>query len=133
MCLVDSGALRNMARDSGNITRMMEIRLSQRVELGDNHKYAVKGVGKASFELEYSNNVHLNNVPYVLGLKKNLVFISCLEDKGDRVEFLDGKLFVWSKGSSINDARFIGIREERLYRLVGRPTQDLVHDEINLS
>jgi len=47
-----------MTRDHGNITNMMEKRLSQRVELGDNHGYAVKGVGKASIELESSNNVH---------------------------------------------------------------------------
>lgn len=51
-----------MMGDHGNLTNMMETRLSQRVELGDNHSYVVKGVGKASIELEFGNNIHLNNV-----------------------------------------------------------------------
>jgi len=42
MWLVDSGASRHMPRDRGNLTSMLERRLSQRVELGDNHNYAVK-------------------------------------------------------------------------------------------
>jgi len=133
MWLVASGALRHIIGNHGNITNIMERRLSQRVEVGDNHNYAFKGVGKASIELESGNNVHRNNVLYVLGLKNNLVYISCLEDKGDRVAFADGKVLEWSKVSSIDDARVIGIREGRLYRLVGQPTQALVHGEINPS
>ena len=73
-------------------------------------------------ELESGNNVHLNNVLYVPGLKKNLVSISCLEDKGDRVEFVDGKVLVWPKGSSINNSRVISTCEGRLYRLLKQPT-----------
>jgi len=67
----------------------------------------------------------------VPSLKKNLVSISCLEDKGDRVAFVDGKGLVWPKASSIDDARVIEIHEGRLYRLLGQPTQALVPDEIN--
>jgi hypothetical protein len=63
------------------------------VEFGDNNSYAIKGLGKASIKMESGNNVHLNNVLYVPGLKKNLVSISCLEDKGDRIAFVDGKVF----------------------------------------
>jgi hypothetical protein len=66
--------------------------ISQRVELGDNNSYVVKGIVKASIELELGNNIHLNNVLYVPGLKKNFVSISCLEDKGDRITFVDGKV-----------------------------------------
>ena len=70
---------------------------------------------------------------YFLGLKKNLVSISCLEEKGDRLAFVDGKFLVWYKHSKIEDARFIGIREGRLYKLLGQNIQVLMHDEINPS
>jgi len=43
------------------------------------------------------NNVHLNNVLYVPGLKNNLVSFSFLEDKGDKISFVDGKFIVWYK------------------------------------
>lgn len=46
---------------------------------------------------------------------------------------MDGKLLVWSKFSCLDDVRFIGIHEGRLYRLVDQPAQALVHDEINPS
>jgi len=71
----DSGASRHMTGDRGNLTSMMERRLSQRVELGDNPKYSVKGIKKISIELESCNHVHLGNVLYVSGLKKNLISI----------------------------------------------------------
>jgi hypothetical protein len=83
--------------------------------------------------MESCNNVHLSNVLYVPGLKKNLVSISCLEDKGDRIAFVDGKVLVWSKDSKIEDARVIGIREGRLYKLLGHNTQALVHDKLSPS
>jgi len=98
-----------------------------------NNNYVVKGVGKASIELEFGSNVHLSNILDVPGLKKNLVFVSCLEYKGDRVAFVDGKVLVWSKASSIDDASVIGIHDGRLYRFVSQPDQVLVHDEIDPS
>lgn len=77
--------------------------------------------------------MQLNNVLYIPGLKKNLISVSCLKDKGDRVAFVDGKVLVWSMGSSIDDARVIGICDGRLYRLVNQPNQALVHGEIDPS
>lgn len=55
--------------------------------------------------MESSENIHLKNILYAPGLKTNLVSISCLEDKGDRVTFVDGKFLVWLKGSNIVYAR----------------------------
>jgi hypothetical protein len=86
-----------------------------------------------SRELESGNNVHLNNVLCIPGLKNNLVSISCLKDKGDRITFVDGKIFIWSKDSKIEEARVIGIREGGLYKILGQDAQALVHDELNPS
>jgi len=88
-------------------------------------------MGKTSIELESGQNVHLTNILYLLGLKNNLVSISCLEDKGDRVAFVDRKVLVWPKGFSIDYARVIGIHEGRLYKFLKQPAQAFVHNDIN--
>ena len=54
------------------------------MELGDNNNYAVKGLGSTSLKLENGAKLHLNNILYVAGLKKNLLSISCLEE--DKLE-----------------------------------------------
>jgi hypothetical protein len=133
MWLMNSAASRHMIGDRENLSSMKEKETSHKVELGDNNSYVVKGLGKTSIKMESGNNVHLNNVLYVPCLKKNLVSISCLEDKGDRIAFVDGKVLVWSKDSKIEDARFIGICEGRLYKLLGHNAQAIVHDEFNPS
>jgi hypothetical protein len=77
----------------------------------------VEGFGQASIKMKAGNYVHLINVLYVPGFEKNLVSISCLEDKGNRIAFMDGKVLSWHKDSSIENARVIGSREGNLYRV----------------
>ena len=75
----------------------------------------------------------MSNVLYVPGLEKNIVSISCLEDKGNKIAFVNGKVLSWSRDSSIENARVIGTREGRLYRLLERNGEALIHDEVNPS
>lgn len=77
--LIDSGASRHMTGERDHLTSMMERRLAQKVELGDNESYTVKGIGTTSIELGTGESIHLSNKLYVPGLKKKLVSISCLE------------------------------------------------------
>ena len=51
----------------------------------------------------------MQDVLFVPGLKKNLLSISALDAKGLRVAFIDGKVIMWQKGKTINDA--VVIRE----------------------
>jgi hypothetical protein len=133
MWIIDSGASRHMTGDQVRLSSLNEKKTSHKVELGDKNTYPVKGVGQASIKLESGNNVHLSNVLYVPGLEKNLVSISFLEDKGNRIAFVDGEVLAWSRDSSIENARVIGTREGRLYRLLERNDEALVHDEVNPS
>jgi hypothetical protein len=133
MWLIDSGASRNMAGDHRNFSSMKEKETPHKVELGDNNSYAIKVIGKDTIKMELGNSIHLSNVLYVSGLKKNLVSISCLEDKGDSVAFVDGKVLVWFKDSKIENIRVIATHEGMLYKLIGQDTQALVHDELNPS
>ena len=46
----------------------------------------------------------MKEVLYVPGLKKNLLSISALDNKGYRVAFIDKKVVMWTKGKSIENA-----------------------------
>jgi hypothetical protein len=81
--------------------------------------------------LKLGNNVHLRNVLYVPGLENNLVSIYFLEDKGNIIDFVDGKVLSWHKDSSIENVRVIGSHEGNLYRLLEQNEEALVHDEVN--
>jgi len=47
------------------------------------------------------------------------------------VAFIDGKVVVWSKNSSIENARVIGIQEGRNYRLISPLAQILFNIEVS--
>ena len=66
-------------------------------------------------------------------MKRNLVSISALEDKGYKVAFSDGKVLAWHKNSSMDTTKVIGMREESLYRLNTPPIQALVHDSTSMG
>ena len=52
------------------------------VELGDDARYQVQGVGTVSFERKSGKPLSFVDVLYVPGLTKNLISVSNLEDKG---------------------------------------------------
>jgi hypothetical protein len=118
MWIIYSGASRHMTGDQARLSNLNEKKTSYKVELGDKSTYPVEGFGQASVKLESGNHVHLSNVLYVPGLENNLVSISCLENKGNRIAFVDEKVLSWHKNSSIENARVIGSREGNLYRLL---------------
>jgi len=70
---------------------------SLQIELGDNGRYQVKGTGSISFQLVCNNTLTLGKVLLVPGLKKNLISVSALEDKGMRIAFMKGKILMWPK------------------------------------
>jgi hypothetical protein len=71
--LVDSGASRHMTGYRNSLKSLTEKNSSLQVELGDNARYAVKGVGTTSFQLESGNSLNMNDVLFVPGLRKNLL------------------------------------------------------------
>jgi len=79
----------------------------------------VKGVENVTLQLNEGNTIHLQEVLYVPNLKKNLVSISVMEDKGFNVAFIDGKVLVWNK--NFKDAFTLGFRVNSLYQVGGSP------------
>lgn len=64
------------------------------IELGDDGRYNTKGIGTITFNRESGSRLHLKDVMYVLGTKKNLIFVLELEDRGYDVAFSKGKEFL---------------------------------------
>jgi len=59
----------------------------------------------------------MKDVLYVPSLKKNLLSISTLDDKGFIVAFIDGEVIMWPIGKSIDDSIVIGFQEGGIYKL----------------
>ena len=68
---------------------------------------------------------------FVPRLKKNLLSILALDAKGMRVAFVDGRVLMWPKIKTIDDAIVNGEQEGGLYKLKGQPEQALVHDSVD--
>jgi hypothetical protein len=74
---------------------------AEKVELGDENCYKIEGVDSISFKLEYGARLHVDEVLYDPGLKKNLLSVATLEDKGYWVISKDKKELLWAKGSHL--------------------------------
>jgi hypothetical protein len=131
MWIIYSGDSRHITLDQSRLSNINDKKTSYKVELGDKTTYPMEGFGQASIKMKTGNYVHLRNVLYVPCLEKNLVSISCLEEKGNGIAFVDGKVLSWHKDSSIENARVIGSHEGNLHRLLEQNEEDLVHNKVN--
>ena len=98
---------------------------------GDESQYPIKGMGEASYKLDYGKSMNMKDVLYVPGLKKNLLSISSLDKRGFKVAFIDGKFLMWSKGKTIDDAVEIGVGEGGIYKLKGHAYSTLTTSTMN--
>ena len=130
--LVDSGASRHMTGYRCALTDLTEHKTSVEVEMGDETSYSIQGIGSTLFSLDSGTELRTTEILYVPGIKKNLLSVSALEDKGFRVTFMDGKALLWHKDSSLESAIEIGVRVGGLYKLLGHPIQALVHQTVSL-
>jgi len=75
--IIDSRASRHMTGEHKQLKTLSRGKYSYHVELGDKKSYPVRGIGSTSLELENGGNIYLNNIVFMLGLQKYLLFISC--------------------------------------------------------
>jgi hypothetical protein len=99
--VIDEGASRHMTGYREHLTDLVEKESRLHVVLGDNARYTVKGVGSSSFQLDFDIPLQLSEVLYVPGMKRILVSVSALEDKGYKVIFSEGKVLAWHKNSQM--------------------------------
>jgi hypothetical protein len=68
--------------------------------------------------LDSGIDLKITKILYVPGIKKNLLPVSTLEDKGFWVTFMEGKALLWHKDSSLESAIEIGVQVGGLYKLL---------------
>ena len=80
------------------------------VELGDDRVVRVVGKGTVAFQREFRPLQMFRDVYYVPGLKRNLISVSTIEDRGLEVLFRGGCVYILPKGASFASAKVIGTR-----------------------
>ena len=85
------------------------------IEMGDDGRYSTIGIGTVTFQRQLGKPFLLKYVMHVLCLKKNLVSVAMLEDRGYDVVFSEGKSFFRHK--AIGKFKNIGIHVKNLYKL----------------
>ena len=110
--MIDSGASRNLTCYKEALSDLIVKDNNLEIILGDNSTYPTKGTGTVTLQLSQGQVLRLQDVLYVPDLKKNLVSISAMEDKGFKVAFIDGKVCIWKK--SLKEALTIGFRFDTL-------------------
>jgi hypothetical protein len=67
--LIDSGAFKHMMGQRNILSCISEKKFSQKVTLGDDYQYPIKGVGESNHKLNSENSLKMKEVLYVQGLK----------------------------------------------------------------
>jgi hypothetical protein len=109
------------------LSYLTEKNFPQKVTLGDDYQYPIKGVGESNYKLDSGTPMKMKDVLYVPGLTKNLLSISALNKKGFKVVFIYGEVLMWPKGKTMEEAIVIGKEEGGLYKLKGHSEEALTH------
>lgn len=106
---INSRASLHMTRVCKNFTDLIERDVNLKVVLGDDSIVRVVGIGIVFFQRESQPIMLVRDVIYVLRLKKNLISVSTIEDKGYEVVFHDGKVLMYPRGSNITSSKVIRV------------------------
>ena len=110
---LNSGAYFHMMGDKELFSDLEEKDLQMHIEMNDDGRYSAAGIGTITFERESGKPFLLKDVMHVPGLKKNLVSVAMLEDKGYDVVLSEGKSFLRHK--TMGQTKRIGIQVKNLY------------------
>ena len=103
----NSGASFHMTGDKEIFSDLEEKYLQIHIKMGNDGRYSATGIGTITFERESGKPFLLKYVMHVLGLKKNLVSVAMLEDRGYDVVFSNGKAFLRHK--TMGQTKRIGV------------------------
>jgi hypothetical protein len=78
----------------------------------------VAGVDIVSFQRDGMPPISIMDILYVPGMKKNLISVSTLQDRGLEVKFRGTEVMIHPRGSSLASGRVIGVRDGKLFILL---------------
>ena len=64
------------------------------IEIGDERRYITTMIGIVTFQRESGSPLRLKDVMFIPGLKKNIIYVAVLEDRGYDVIFNKEKAFM---------------------------------------
>ena len=70
--LIDSGDSKHMIGFKESFVKLFEHESPHKVKLRDDYQYPIKGSGESLYKIDFGKYLKMNNVLFVLGLKKNL-------------------------------------------------------------
>ena len=94
MWFLYSGVSFHMTEEKDLFSDLEEKDLGVHIEMGDDGRYSATSIRTISFERESGKPFILKDFMHVPGLKKNLISMAMLEDKGYDVVFNEGKAFL---------------------------------------
>ena len=118
---IDSGASSHMTGAREMFSELSQRETDVEVVLRDDSAVRAVGRGTITFQRESMSPMVLRDVLYVPGMKKNLVSISMIEDRGLGVSFLDGHVHVFPNTTRPSTSFYIGVICEKPYRLLFQP------------
>ena len=124
---IDSGASSHRIGAHEMFSELSKTEIDVEVVLGDDSVVRVVGRGTITFQRESMSPMVLRDVSYVPGLKKNLVSVSMIEDRGLGVSFLDGHVCVFPKTAEPSTSYTIGVKCGKLYKPLFQPKHALAH------
>jgi hypothetical protein len=127
---VDSGATCHMTGARELFKSFTESDSDLYVELGMGTKHAVQGSRTMSLRMESRDVLRLTNVLWVPKLKKSVLLVSAIEEKGYDVLFQDEQVLFMPRGYSSHTAVVLGVRESNLYRIKGQPMRAMASSRV---
>jgi transposase InsO family protein len=122
---IDSGASSHMIGLREHFSDLRDIEVRIEISLGDDRVVRVAGVGIVAFQRDGMPPISFTDVLYVPGMKKNLISVYTLEDKGLEVTFRGTKVLIHPRRSSLALGQVIGVRDGKLFRLLFQPLHAL--------
>jgi len=113
---VDSGASTHMRGNKHWFDNFKETTSDANIYLGDDRGYHIKGYGNILVILSSGNIRSIQNVIYVLGIKKNPISVSMIIDQNLKVEFLKSYCIIKDLLDHLKPIA-TGIRVGSLYKL----------------
>ena len=109
----------NGVREHFTDLRDTEVRIE--ISLGDDRVVRVAGVRTVAFQRDGMPPISFTDAHYVPGMKKNLISISTLQDRGLEVTFRGTEVLIHPRGSSLASGQVIGVRDGKLFRSLFQP------------
>jgi hypothetical protein len=108
-----------------HLTDLRDTKVMMEITLRDDSLVRVVGIGIVTFQRDAMPPISFRDVLYVPGLKKNLISVSTLQDRGLEVTFRGTEVLIHPQGSSLASGQVIGVRDGKLFRFFFHPLHAL--------